>query len=132
MTSETALERPTGRQLPPPKPKQRGYHPPTQQQGADDVVQPMPASSPASLRPQAPADAVASARVTIYSDARIEHWLNEVRVQSAIARLDLTHSAIWRRAMYDLMSRFTPEQIVREFQFQRDRGATARPGRPRR
>lgn len=132
MTNDTALERTTGRQLPPPKPKQRGYSPPVQPPGTVDDAGSQQQASSAPLRPQTPATAVASTRVTIYSDAQIEHWLDQVRVQSAIVRLDLTHSAVWRRAMYDLISRFTPEQIVREFQGQRDRTDMTRPGRPRR
>lgn len=132
MTSDTALERPSGRRLPPPKPKQRGYRPPIQQPAGDGNAGSQQLVSSAPTRPQASADAVASIRVTIYSDAHIEHWLDEVRVQSAIARLDLTHSAVWRRAMYDLIRRFIPEQIVQEFQAQRDSTETVRPGRPRR
>lgn len=130
MTSESGQERPLGRQLPPPKPKHRGYRPPAERQAADDVGSQNTASSFGSRG--LITDPIGSARVTIYSDARIEHWLDEVRVQSAIVRLDLTHSAVWRRAMYDLIDRFTPEQIVREFQTQDDRADKVRPGRPRR
>jgi hypothetical protein len=52
---------------------------------------------------------------TIYSDHEIDEFLHHVRVEAAIARLDLTHSAVWRRAMHELMERCSPRQVVEHF-----------------
>lgn len=145
-----------GRSLPAPtKPKRQGHEPPSavgaplavaaRESEPTDLAEaePVPAAvsapvaSPASMAGSRRAASTpteletGSTRVTVYSDARIEDYLHEVRVQAVIARLDLTHSAVWRRAMYEYMQRRTPDQVVAEFTQAAD-GPPGRPGRPRR
>jgi hypothetical protein len=38
-----------------------------------------------------------------------------VKVAAAVARLDLTASAVWRRAMHELIGQRSPGQLVDEF-----------------
>lgn len=140
-----------GRMLPlPQKPKKRGHHPaPTSDE--EDVAAIDESRSELGEQPRAPggkqplavaptgAKRDASSRVssdkgparTVYSDHEIDDFLHHVRVEAAIARLDLTHSAVWRWAMHELMERCTPRQVVEHF----TQVATAeqgRVGRPRR
>src|SRR5512144_407332 len=138
-----------GRTLPPPaKPKRKGHEPPAAAEppvsnGAAPALArphegtPAPELPPpvttearepiqaASGSPEAP-----GSRTTVYSDTRIEDFLQEVKIHAAMARLDLTASAVWRRAMHDLMQHTTPAQLVHEF----DTVPTEepKPGRPRR
>lgn len=157
LAAQPSQPRQLGRSLPAPtKPKRQGYEPPPAvgappaagARGSEPVVdlveaEPVPAAvsapvaSPASTAGSRRAASTptelgtGSTRVTVYSDARIEDYLHDVRVQATIARLDLTHSAVWRRAMYEYMQRRTPDQVVAEFTRAAD-GPSGRPGRPRR
>lgn len=142
---------PAGRMLPlPQKPKKRGHHPaPTSDEedvaaiAEDQTELGEPPRAPREKQPLAAAptgtERDASSRVssdkgparTVYSDREIDDFLHHVRVEAAIARLDLTHSAVWRWAMHELMEHCTPRQVVEHF----TQVATVehgRVGRPRR
>ena len=67
---------------------------------------------------------------TVYSDLRIDDFLHEIRIEAAVGRLDLTHSAVWRLAMHEFMERYTPGDVVRHFS--QTSSMTGRVGRPRR
>lgn len=146
---------PGGRLLPPPvKPKRKGHEPSAAEVAAPKTPAPEPAAvaivdleerhqheprperrespaqPPKSSPPPAPNDSEASVRTTVYSDARIEEYLHEVRVKAAMARLDLTQSAVWRWAMYELMADHDPTEVVNHFITQDL--LPAKTGRPRR
>lgn len=151
MTSEpvtTETHSPAGRVLPlPQKPKKRGHQTP-----APTVDPPVAGTqdepAPHRKQPTAPSAALAGQVVaseqapvattstdkgparTIYSDLRIDDFLHEIRVEAAVARLDLTHSAVWRLAMHEFIERHTPADVVRHFS--RTTSKTGQVGRPRR
>lgn len=127
---------PAGRMLPlPQKPKKRGHHPlpPSGEEEAPVTVtrqgepgeeqHPVPREGEALAPAPTDPEPAASARTladkgparTIYSDHEIDEFLHHVRVEAALARLDLTHSAVWRRAMHEFMERCSPRQVVEHF-----------------
>ena len=154
MTSDPAgIEtlRVAGRSLPPPqKPKKRGHQAPNSEETPVVDVREEPQQAPSPEPPAA--SAVATARPasqgsaakqrpataafdkgpakTIYSDTQIDDFLHQVRVGATVARLDLTHSAVWRLAMHEFMERHPPADVVQHFT--QDASKTGQIGRPKR
>jgi transcription termination factor NusB len=129
----------------PQKPKKRGHQAPdSDEPAAVDVgeARQTPISTPAATtsaadRPPVPANQVNAAAgidkglaKTIYSDRRIDDFLHQVRVEATVARLDLTHSAVWRLAMHEFMERRRPTDVVAHFaQAASKNGQVGRPKR---
>src|SRR5512144_3169906 len=141
-----------GRTLPPPaKPKRKGHEPPAAAElpASNGAAPALARPHEAELAPELPpavtteearepvraasgSPEAPGSRTTVYSDTGIEDFLQEVKIHAAMARLDLTASAVWRRAMHDLMQRITPAQLVHEFDAVPVLTEEPRPGRPRR
>lgn len=104
----------------------------SERQDGYDVPEEGSSLRPAPVQQQALAgnDQDAAVRTTVYSDARIEEYLYEIRVQAAVARLDLTQSAVWRWAMARLIETHTPLQVIEHFIAEPPE--QGRVGRPRR
>lgn len=67
---------------------------------------------------------------TVYSDPQIDDFLHDVRVEATVARLDLTHSAVWRLAMHEFMERHQAPEVVQHFT--RANSKSGQVGRPKR
>jgi hypothetical protein len=143
---ETETQRPAGRVLPlPQKPKKRGHQAP----GPEDTTvvdvreerptptPTSPASDPKPAPQRLPAKPVTSGVgidkgpvKTIYSDRGIDDFLHQVRVEATVARLDLTHSAVWRLAMHEFHGSPRPADVVVYFaQASSKNGQVGRPKR---
>lgn len=147
MTSDlasTGAHLSAGRVLPPPqKPKKRGHQSPEPEKGPPvaDVQEEALASSaeppsherrPPSTRRRSSTTATTDKGTakTVYSDPEIDDFLHEIRVEATVARLDLTHSAVWRLAMHEFMERHSAPEVVQHFA-QTD-SKTGQVGRPKR
>lgn len=142
-SAETHLS--VGRVLPPPqKPKKRGHQPPVSEEGPVANVQEEPPAStakpavstpsrenisPSAKRPSTAAVDKGTAK-TVYSDPQIDDFLHDVRVEATVARLDLTHSAVWRLAMHEFMERHQAPEVVQHFT--RTDSKSGQVGRPKR
>jgi len=142
-SAETPLS--VGRVLPPPqKPKKRGHQPPVSEEGPVANVQEEPPastakpvvstpsrenSSPSAKRSSTAAVDKGTAK-TVYSDPQIDDFLHDVRVEATVARLDLTHSAVWRLAMHKFMERHQAPEVVQHFT--RTDSKSGQVGRPKR
>jgi hypothetical protein len=134
----------------PQKPKKRGHDPvpasseeealvTVARQGEPREQHTVPREGETLAPPPTDPEPTASARTlsdkgparTIYSDHEIDEFLHHVRVEAALARLDLTHSAVWRRAMHEFMERCSPRQVVEQFA-EAAIAEQGRVGRPRR
>ncbi len=134
-----------GRVLPPPqKPKKRGHQSPVSEEGPVANVQEEPPastakpvvstpsrenSSPSAKRSSTAAVDKGTAK-TVYSDPQIDDFLHDVRVEATVARLDLTHSAVWRLAMHEFMERHQAPEVVQHFT--RTDSKSGQVGRPKR
>jgi len=142
-SAETHLS--VGRVLPPPqKPKKRGHQPPVSEDGPVVNVQEEPPASTAkpavstpsreNSSPSAKRSSTAAAdkgtAKTVYSDPQIDDFLHDVRVEATVARLDLTHSAVWRLAMHEFMERHQAREVVQHFT--RTDSKSGQVGRPKR
>ncbi len=140
-----------GRVLPPPqKPKKRGHQPAVSEEDPVAEVQEEPLASsaeptrpPSVITPSQESSSPPSAKrssttaamdkgtaKTVYSDPQIDDFLHQVRVEATVARLDLTHSAVWRLAMHEFMDHHHAPEVVQHFT--RTDSKSGQVGRPKR
>lgn len=116
-----------------PKPVESSSNelPATTSTDPDPQSQPNPRPRKASQLPPAP-KRQRPGLTQIYIDRELEEWLWDVKAAAATARAGVPISAVVRRALRDLMTHVTPEQLVREIAEQPSTVEPAQRGRPRR